>query len=175
MAFPGYAAPTGFVVDAAVLLHGSTPMGATKGGLTWNPGKEIRHVEFDGLSTEIAGLHRILAYKPTISGNMKDLSAAAIGRYEPGSTSDGSSTNTYTMKPAKEFYASGDYLQDVTFKGNRSDGKAFVIKLAWAIVREYNITTPDRNEADVAITLEGVLQPGATDLELCPYTIQEEP
>lgn len=179
MAFPGYAAPTGFVVDAAVLLVGSTPMGASDGGITFNPGREVRHVEFDGKTSEIAGLHRVTAYGPTITGRFKDLSGAAILRYEPGSTSDGSSTNLFTMKPARDFWVTGDYLAAVKLKGNRTPvggvTKALVVNFAYAYVQSYQIITLDKDEADVELTLIGVLAPGATDLELCPYTYAEEP
>lgn len=173
MAFPGYTAPQAFGIDAGVFLVGSTPIGATKGGMQFDPGVEIRHIEFDGLSTEIAGLHRITKYTATMSAKVLDLTDAALSRYFPGATSDGSSNNLFTMKDAREFWVTGDYLTNLKFVQQQSDGSAesFVITFARAMVKVNSITTEDNNETVVDVTFTAVLDVGATDLEAAPYTI----
>lgn len=173
MSFPGYSAPAAFVIDAGVLLVGSTPIGATRGGVAFDPGISYRHVEFDGKTTDIAGLHRITEYAPTLSGDLLDLTDAAIGRYFPGSSSDGSSNNLFTMKAARAFLVTGDYLTNVKFVGSQSDGAAetIVITFARALVEKATFKTNDKDEALVSVTLRAVLDVNATNLEAAPFTI----
>ena len=173
MAFPGYSAPTAFVIDAGVLLVGSTVIGSTLGGIKFDDGKVYRHVEFDGKTTDIAGLHRITEYNATLSGQLLDLTDAAISRYNPGSTSDGSANNLFTMKPAREFLVTGDYLTNVKFVGQQSDGsnETFVITFPRALVEKVSFKTNDKNEGLIDIVIKAVLDIGATDLELAPFTI----
>lgn len=173
MAFPGYVAPTAFVVDAGVLLLGSTPIGASRGGIAFDPGITYRHVEFDGRTTEIAGLHRIVEYNATLKGEFLDLSDAAIARYFPGSTSDGSSNNLFTMKSARDFLVTGDYLTNLKFVGQQSDGATenIIITFARCLVKEPSFKTNDRDEGLFSVTFQAVLDINASDLEAAPFTI----
>lgn len=173
MAFPGYSAPSAFVLDAGVFMVGSTVIGATRGGMKFTEGKEIRHIEFDGLTTEIAGLHRITSYNTTMSGEMLDTTDAAISRYFPGSTSDGSSDNLFTMKDARAMFATGDYLTNLIWKGQTSDGATenLIVTFPRALVLDPVLTTNDKNEGVWSITFKAVLDINATDLEAAPFTI----
>lgn len=170
MSFPGYAAPQAFVVDAGVLMVGSNVIGATRGGLKFDPGITYRHVEFDGKTSDIEQLHRITEYNSTISGKMKDLTDAAISRYFPGATSDGSSNNLFTMKSARAFLGSGDYLSNVKLVASQSDGETIVVTFAKALVEKVSFTTQDKDEADVEISIRAVLASSAA-LEAPPFTI----
>lgn len=177
MTFPGYVKPSGFGVDAGVVYVGTTPvgMGATEGGLTFDPGKEIGHPTFDGMTSEIAGLHRVLDYSANkLSGDMLDLSGVAIGRYEPGSTSSSTSgTNTITPIDATVFLQSGDYLRAVTFIGRRSDGKTIQVYMDWAIIKKYTVKSAPKKETLVSIEIAAVLAPTETNLNKCPYVWRE--
>jgi hypothetical protein len=174
MAFPGYSKPTQFVYDAGIVQVGGVTAFVSEGGVTFDPGVEMRHVEFDGLQSEYAGGHRIVGRRPTFTGRMKDLSIAAHMRYEPGSTSDGSTgSNTITPKAGRSFFSTGDYLQDVSFVLNKSDGLAVRYVFDYALVVGYRVITPDKDEADVEVEIRGVLDPNAA-LEDCPFTIQYE-
>lgn len=173
MAFPGYSAPSAVVLDAGVLMVGSTVIGATRGGMTFDPGMQLRHVEFDGKTTDIAGLHRIVEWNATISGDVLDTTDAAIGRYFPGSTSDGSSDNLFTMKAARDFFVTGDYLTDFKFKGQQTDGTTenLIITFARALVESASFKTNDRDEGVWTIKVKAVLDINAADLEAAPFTI----
>src|SRR5688572_5276840 len=142
MDFPGYDKPEEYAVDAGVLKVGGTTVGigATVGGLTFEPGKEYRNVEFDGKTTDIAENDRVISYNSTISGDMLELSSAALMRYEPGASSDGSSgTNTITPIDATVFLAQGDYLTDVYFVLRRSDNKTIRVRFAKALIQRYSM------------------------------------
>ena len=173
MAFPGYAAPQAVVLDAGVLMVGSTVIGATRGGMTFDPGVQLRHIEFDGKTTDIAGLHRIVEYNTTISGDILDTTDAAIGRYFPGATSDGSSDNLFTMKDARDFFVTGDYLTNFKFKGQQTDGtnENLIITFPRALVESATFKTNDRDEGVWTVTIKAVLDVNASNLEAAPFTI----
>jgi hypothetical protein len=173
MAFPGYSAPSAFVLDAGVIMVGSTVIGATRGGMAFDPGMTLRHVEFDGKTTDIAGLHRIVEWNATISGDMLDTTDAAIGRYFAGSSSDGSANNLFTMKAARDFFVTGDYLSNLIWKGQQSDGTAenLIITFARALVEKATFKTNDRDEGMWSVTFKAVLDVNASDLEAAPFTI----
>ena len=132
----GFQAPDQFGYDSAILTTNSgARQFVSRGGITFDPGIEMRHVEFDGKQSDIVGLHRITARRPTISGRFKDVSPQAIMEYETGSSSDGSTpTNLITPKTGREFMAEGEYLPDVELTINKSNGKLMVVKFAFAIV-----------------------------------------
>ena len=175
MTFPGYVAPTLALIDAGVMHVGPTPagMGATRGGLRFDPGRELRHIDFDGKRSDIAGLHRVTSYDPKLSGNMIEFSQAAVGRYEPGHASaESGSDMVFTPIAADQFLVAGDYLRHVTWTGRLQDNKAARVKFDWALVRKYTMTTTDKGEVAVEIEIVGVLAPGETNLSKCPYTIE---
>lgn len=173
MAFPGYTAPSAFVLDAGIIRVGSTVVGATRGGMQFEEGKEMRHVEFDGKTTDIAGLHRITAYNTTMSGDFLDCSDAAIGRYFPGSTSDGSTDNLWTMKAARDLFVTGDYLTNLQWVGQSSISgtETMVITFPRAFVEQASFRTNDKDEGIWSVTFKAVLDVNATDLEAAPFTI----
>jgi hypothetical protein len=172
--FPGYAAPTQFGVDTAIFQVGGVTKLVTNGGLSFDPGREIMDIDFDGKSTRIAGHQRVAAWNPVISGNAKNASADAIMMYEPGSTSDGSSPESkITPLPAREFFQSGTYLQDCDYIINRQGNLPLRYHFDWMYVETYSFTTPDKQANDIAVRIVGCLEPGAVDLEKCPYDIYD--
>jgi hypothetical protein len=173
MPFPGYQAPSQFGYDAAVLRVGGTRRFVSRGGITFDPGIEMRDPEFDGKQSPIAGTHRITARQATITGRFKDLAPAAMMMYEPGSTSDGSSPNVITPKVGREFLSTSEYLADVECILNKSDGKTNTAVFDYMLVTQYRIITQDKDEADVELTLVGCLDP-SSPLEACTYTWEIE-
>lgn len=175
MVFPGYAKPDSLVVDAGVVYVGSNPLlKGTRGGLVFDPGKEMRHPEFDGKTTDIAGLHRNLRYNATIKGKCLMITPTT---YEAGSSSDGSSgTNLTTMIDATEFLPSGAYLQNVRFIGRaiiNGTAKTVEVVFAWALVETGPVTSRPDNEWEADVTIRAVLAPTETNLNLCPYVWKE--
>lgn len=172
-AFPGYVLPNQFPVDAGVLYVGSTPvgMGATKGGLKWDPAEEWQHVEYDGKSSESEGLHRVVDYsKNKLSGQILDLTGVAIGRYSPGSTSDGSTgTNTITPIDAFVFLSTGAYLANVTWFIRRSNNSTLIVVMPFALIKKYTLDTKPKVEGTASIELTAVQPQNPADLAACPY------
>jgi hypothetical protein len=176
MPFPGYTKPTEAMIDAGVLYLRSPSssaligMGPTRGGLTFNPGGEMRNVEFDGKTTDIEGLDRVLRYNSTLSGGLIDFSARSLGYYEPGNVSAASGSSTM-IKPigATEFLAPGAYLKDVLWISRNQDNRIKVVGFPRGLVTEKEIVGEADNETIVNLTIKACLPAAATDINECPY------
>jgi len=174
MAFPGYVAPTNLMIDAGVLYVGASPlgMGATRGGIKFDPGAEMRNVPFDGKTTDIAGLDRVTAYNAKFTGKMIDLSGPSLQRLNPGSTSsDSGSEHIITPIDATVMLAAGDYLTDVKWIGRAQTGGTVEVLFAHAIVEKFSVSGTDKAEAEVDISIKAVLAATETNLNACPFTM----
>ena len=168
--FPGYVKPQNVGLDAGVLYVGGVGMGASVGGFSFDPGRTVRNIPFDGKTSGIVALDRVLDYSTNkLSATIIDFSAAALMRYEPGSTSDGSASNTVTPIDAQTIFVVGDYLQDVEWIMRNSSGGSTRIKMAWALVQKYTVKSTDKDEVKAAIEITAQLAATETDLNKCPY------
>jgi len=172
MPFPGYAKPDKQVLDAGLITVGGfvAALSATKGGVKFDPKKEVHHTEFDGRRAQIRGQHRITGWEPTISGLVLSASDANIIRYNPGASSDGSATNTITHKAADSLWVDGDYLEDVYMIQRRADEKVYRVHFPVAYVAKCSLATTDKGDNGFEIEIVAVLDSDETDLTLCPYT-----
>ena len=172
-----YVAPTNALIDAGVLYVGSTPVGfgATKGGLTFDPADDYRQIEFDGRRHYIAGLDRKTGGRPVIKGKMLDATAASILRYEPGATSDGStSINTITPKALGPSFVTGDYLTNVKLWCRGQSGHVIRVVFPYALCVKRSLATTDNNEGEWDLEIEARLAPGETDLTKAAYYYEDE-
>lgn len=176
MSFPGYTKPSEAMIDAGV-LYLSAPsaatligMGPSRGGLTFNPGKEMRNVEFDGKTTDIEGLDRILRYNSTLTGGLIDFSRRSLGYYEAGSSSaDSGSTTRIDPLGATEFLAAGAYLKNVLWISRNQDNRIKVVGFARALVTEYEVVGEADNETIANVTITAKLPRDVTDINAAPY------
>ena len=138
-----------FLVDAGMLFVGSTPIGwgATRGGLTFEPGGAIRKPEADGITTPIDGTLRPTGYDSKITGRLMDASMDSIMRLMPGSTSDSSSTNNaITPLAARTFITVNQTLANVLLVHRGSDSKMQATWFPKAIVARWNKASADSDE-----------------------------
>ena len=176
MAFPGYTKPTEAMIDAGVLYvrspNSSTLLGIgpSRGGLTFNPGREMRNVEFDGKTTEIEGLDRVLRYNSSLTGGLIDFSRKSLGYYEPGSTSaDSGSVARINPIAATVFLEAGAYLKDVLWISRNQDNRIKVVGFARALVTEYEVVGEQDNETIANVTIMAKLPRDVTDINHAPY------
>ena len=176
MPFPGYAVPTQYLIDVGLITIGgkTAAWGATVGGLKFSPGNEVRHVQFDGLRSEIQLQHRNIGGAPVLSGKVLSSSEANVIRMNPGSSSDGSTLNTITLLQSDVFWSAGDYLTDVYYIGRRQDNKVFMIHMPVAYVRKAELTTTDKNESGWDIELVPVLPSTETNISVASFTYEVE-
>lgn len=176
MPFPGYTKPTEAMVDAGVLYlrdpntTNLIGMGPSRGGLTFNPNREMRNVEFDGKTSMVDGLDRVLRYNPQLTGGLIDFSRKSLGYYEPGSTSaDSGSSARITPIEATAFLEAGAYLKDVLWISRNQDNRIKVIGFPRALVTEYEVVGEQDNETIANVTIEARIPRDATNINEAPY------
>lgn len=178
MSFPGYVRPSVAMIDAGVLYRripsGSTLVGVgpSSGGLSFNPNKTIRNIEFDGKTSMLEGLDRVTEYSAEISGSLIDFSRQNFGMYEPGSTSvpSGSSTAIVPIQ-ATEFLGVGAYIKDLLYISRGQDNGIMVVGFPRALVSKYQVKGEDKNEHKAEVTIEARLPLTATNINDAPYRI----
>jgi hypothetical protein len=176
MSFPGYTKPTEAMIDAGVLYlrdpatSNLIGLGASRGGLTFNPNREMRNVEFDGKTGMIDGLDRVLRYNPQITGGLIDFSRKSLGYYEPGSTS-GDSGSSARVSPidATVFLEAGAYLKDLLWISRNQDNRIKVVGFPRALVTEYEVVGEQDNETIANVTIEARIPRDATNINVAPY------
>lgn len=179
MSFPGYGKPASWLIDVGLIGLGAVGsvvvFSATKGGVTFDPGIQYRHIEADGISTEFEGGHRIVKYDSHLKTKLKNLPSTMIKALLPGSTqATVSSVTTTTPKAARALLTigpSGHYIEDLWFIGNRSDGILAEVHIPRALPK-FSIATTDNNEGDIDVDFMAVLT-DAQALNEAPFTIRE--
>lgn len=176
MSFPGYVKPTEAMIDAGVLYlrdpdsSNLIGMGPSRGGLTFNPNREIRNVEFDGKTSMVDGLDRVLRYNPQLTGGLIDFSRKSLGYYEPGSDS-GDSGSSARISPidATVFLEAGAYLKDVLWISRNQDNRIKVVGFPRALVTEYEVVGEQDNETIANVTIEARIPRDGTNINEAPY------
>ena len=150
-----------------------TPVGITRGGVRFTPNHTIRNPEYDGKLANIKGLDRITFRNPTISRTIIELTEDNLIMFEPGGATP------VTLKDSGTFLGgpTPDYIQDVAVAFERPDGTVFGYNLPDALVTTYEVAGQNsEGETEVAITIEGRLEHGATpDEGKPPFQMYEVP
>lgn len=167
------------LTDAGILVVGTpgdegTPMllGASVDGFTWDPGKQLREMNFDGKRSPVVKGHRITGYQSVVSGAMLEFGDAQIPVFEAGATRTAGPPILYTPKDAGAFFAEDDYVQNLWLFLER--GVAGYLKVAydWALVRKYTLVSKDNDEVKVATEFLGCVI--NSNLGKCPYKLSLE-
>ena len=177
MPFPGYVKPTEAMIDAGVLylrdpndLLTLVGMGPSRGGLTFNPNKEMRNVEFDGKTSMIDGLDRVLRTNAQLSGGLIDFSRKSLGYYEADATSgDSGSVGRISPIDASVFLSAGAYLRDVLWISRNQDNSITAVGMPRALVVEYEVVGEQDNETIANVTIEARIPRDATNINVTPY------
>lgn len=177
MTMPGYRVPDDDIVDVGVItVNGvAAAWAASIDGLKWDPGKKVRHIEYDGRSFEHEGLHRTVGYDAKLSGKVKRGGVDFMLDLEPGSESDGSSGsdgNVVTLLDARTPWEAGQYLSDVYYIGRQQDGILMRVHMPMAYINKYSLTTKDNNEAEWDIELVPVVPADETNTYKVPFSYQ---
>lgn len=151
-----------------------TKFGGTRGGLTFNKNREMRHVDYDGASGETAGLHRVVGGNPTITGTtLLFASPSRLAAVEPGSTSaiTGTAPNallTVTPIPYRRMLSVTDYhrWECIWARGIKfSDGTPGTFKVIFpmGLADIASLDAKDNNEGESPITVKAVNDPDDID------------
>ena len=167
--------PADIIKDSGVLyINGTTPFGASNGGLSFDPGVDRRNVDFDSKRSDVMGLDRTIGFAPKISGSLKKFGTADVAVFEPASTSAvNAGVTTITPKKAGVLLVSGDYLTNVRLVFERGSGGYVWVKFPKALCTKYDVKGKDKDEADVSIEIQARLDlSGALTTDDAPYVIE---
>lgn len=154
-----------FLVDAGILYVSSAPgswvpvaWGATRGGLTFDPAMAFRTPEADGITTPIDGTGRVTRYDSVITGRIMDATKASLSRMLPGSTSDGSASNSViTPVPARQFITTGQSIRDVLLIHRNSNNEYQATYFPKGLVTKWTKASSDSDEGLFDITITAML------------------
>lgn len=146
--------------NPALIYVGTSCIGATRDGVSWDPGTTYADIAVDGVKVPVQGLTRITGYQSKLTFNLIQLGTAAeIQKLEHSATTatstDTNITTVVSMKDAGELLATGDYLTDVRAIWSHADGTYTAIYLPLAYVSKRTITGAADGEATIPIELTG--------------------
>jgi hypothetical protein len=178
----GYTAnlPGDILLNAGVIMRTisgvSTKIGVTRGAPDFDPGVSIEDIQFDGMRCKLKGLSRKTGWKPILKGTLIEFAPTASGKQtvilEPGSSeATVSGVTTTTPKAGGSLFAAGDYVTDLRWIFDRSNGLFVAIYAPFALCTKWSIKGNDKSEAEVSFEFEAVGDP-AVDLGTCPYLIE---
>lgn len=159
-------APTVDLTTNTVTIANSSILGATRGGITFNPKPQARSRAVDGIAANTVGIHAVDRYEPTLSGTFitatLEVLLKAVGFGDVDAV-----TNAIA---ARHEVKSEDYA-DLWFYMQMSDGGAEIIKLNNAICTAgADIKTNDNGETEIPLTF--VANYALDDQDTPPFSIQ---
>lgn len=163
-------------LDAGLVIVNTAYWGATRGGVRFANGREIRAIEFDGKrSAHIVGHDRVVGFDPTITFDIIEFSATILARLEPGSASVvAGGTTTVTPLSAGIFLADdpNNLLTNFRIAWPLATANNFVqIRFPKAIVVGYEGPSgTDKNEAVATVTVAAALS--GADINAAPYVLE---
>lgn len=165
--------PTVVGLGAGLIYIGSTLWGATRGGIRFTNGQEMRPIEFDGRTGRVMLHDRIVAWDPLMSFDIIEFSAAVLARLNPGSTSiTAGGVTTVTPRDANLLFAAGDYMTNFFAAWRRGDGTYFRILFPKALVVGYEGPNgTDKEEAVASVSVAPALDLAAVGVttDSCPF------
>jgi hypothetical protein len=147
-------------------------LGATSGGNEFALAQETRVIEVDGLKGQGKGNVVIDSETPTLTVNLKEITANNLSLAIAGSSVDETDVN-YDIITTKGKIELTDYLDNVAFVGRLSgSSKPVVIVIDNAISLEgLTITTADKAEAVVPVVFTGHYDENNVESGAAPFKI----
>lgn len=163
--------------DTWLSAKASKLIGATAGGGSFAAVPTIRRIEVDGVKGATKGFEALDEWQVTMTANMKELTAdvlkmaLATGTSTDTKSPDSASSNNYKKIVASNELADSDYINNITWVGRLSGSQTpIIIILKNALCTNgLTLTTQDKNEGVVAVTLTGHYDP--SDLDAVPFEI----
>lgn len=146
-------------------------IGATAGGGSFAAVPTIRRIEVDGVKGATKGFEALDEWQVTMTANVKELTAdllkmaLATGSYAGAKSPSSETSNNYNKITASNELADSNYLTNITWVGRLSGSSIpVIIVLKNALCTNgLTLTTQDKNEGVVALTLTGHYDPSNLD------------
>lgn len=166
--------PADTLLNTGMLFVGNSPLSASQGGVSFDPGNTFRQTPYDGQLADRETLDRKVYSKPTIAGSFLQFAHRVWFKYENGGSPQTVGYPAVVPKPIGEFYASGDYLGPLRLIYQRGSGGLVEVVFLIALCAKYDIKGNDKGEALVNATFEAKLSADAEE-GTAPYYIKEIP
>lgn len=146
-------------------------IGATAGGGSFAAVPTIRRIEVDGVKGATKGFEALDEWQVTMTANVKELTAdllkmaLATGSYAGAKSPSSETSNNYNKITASNELADSNYMTNITWVGRLSGSSIpVIIVLKNALCTNgLTLTTQDKNEGVVALTLTGHYDPSNLD------------
>lgn len=175
-AFPALPAtfPQDILLDSGALYTGANGSGVllarTRRGMTFDPGRAIGLVGFDGERAPVQGLHHITEYKATIKGRLLQFNTNQYPIVEPGIQSMSGSTGginmIYYMQIASQLFAAGAYFSNLRWIFRRADLSFWQVRFGACLCEKYTIVSQDKDAAEIECSFAACLNMAAVN----PFT-----
>lgn len=180
-----YADTKHFLIDAGAVylnleldpLDGSMVagdmLGVTHGGNSFNVNLELRDIEADGKKGRTKGMTVLESVDPTLTVNLKSMTAERLAQAIAGSYIDDTSNSVYDIITSKHNLELTDYINNVALVGRLTEnGKPAIFVIENVLSLEgLQVTTNDKGEVVIPITFGGHYDTGHYTGETVPYKI----
>lgn len=175
-----------YIMDAAVAYCNvtydevggftGTLLGATSGGVTFTDERTYRDIEVDGANhVKVKGNKVLESANGTLIAKVKELTADNISKamnITPRAAEADEGPEGYQVIQGKVKVEDTDYLENVAFYGQKSNGEDILIILDNALsVGGIEMATEDNNEVIVEMTFEAHADPATLSDGLLPWKI----
>ncbi len=137
--------PTDTLFNTGVLFVGNSPLSASRGGLTFDPGNTIKQTTYDGQTADVATLDRKTYMKPTIKGKFLQFTHHEMRNFEPGANVH---TQT-TPAPAGVYYTKAQMIANLRLIFERGGGGYVEVVFPLALCEKYTLAGQDQSEGEV--------------------------
>ena len=150
--------PDNLLLDAGVIYKDyvdsstlGTLLGATRGGVDWTLGRNMRDIEFDGAMGPTKGMKRRETIEPTLSASLLEMTPENLLMAIAGGNSETVATNTVITGGELE---DADYIGNITYLGTISGSAEPVrITLKNVLVQgDWSVSSEHQNEAVLPVT-----------------------
>lgn len=162
--------PADVLLNTGVLFVGNSPLSASRGGLSFDPGTAWRQTTYDGQTADVATLDRKTYIKPSIKGKFLQYTHHELAKFEPGS-------NVHTQTTplgAGIFLTKGQYVANLRLIFERASGGYVEVVFPLALCEKYAVAGQDRSEPEVDAEFIAKRDSTVQTTEgLAPYYIKE--
>ncbi|MCM3160986.1 hypothetical protein [Metabacillus litoralis] len=161
------------VIDDTGAYVAGDLLGATFGGNEFVVETEIRQIQVDGAKGRTKGLENKEFENPTLTVNLKELTAQNLSLVIAGSKVDTTTNTAYDIITSKGAIELDDYLDNIALVGKLTGtDKPIVIVVENVLsIEGLEMKTADNNEVVIPVSLGGHYDQSHYDNKTAPYKI----
>ena len=153
---------------ATAITSGTNLLGATRGGGTFNVGREMRNPQIDGLRYRFKGGNYVDSTDPYLSTTLVETTPGNFAIALGGTVTTDGLISTVKMETA---ISDDAYLENLCWVGDLSDGSLVLICLYNALnTANFNFTFTDKGEGALSVEFHAC-QEEVSDYDYAPFEV----